>query len=215
MKIYSDYSGHAMRQVLFDVLAVLTIGLWVFLGTELYRLVSELRVYGEKMESAGAGIRSTMADIGGTLGGVPLIGGGIRDPFDAAAAAGAQLESAGVSQQESVHQLALGLGIGLAVVPVLTILVFWLVPRLRFAMRASAAKKIAAQEVGVDLLALRALSHQRLGALARLDPDVAGKWRAGDPAIMRKLANLELRASGVRLPEESGGRAGTVVAPIE
>jgi len=200
MKIYSDYSGQAMRQVLFDVLAVLTIGLWVFLGTELYRLVSELRVYGEKMESAGAGIRSTMADIGETLGGVPLIGGGIRDPFDAAARAGAQLESAGVSQQESVHQLALGLGIGLAVVPVLTILLFWMVPRLRFVMRASAAKKVATQVAGTDLLALRALANQKLGALARLDPDVAGKWRAGDPAIIHKLANLELRASGVRLP---------------
>lgn len=215
MKIYSDYFGHATRQVLFDALAVLTIGLWVFLGTELYRLVSDLQVYGEKMESAGAGIRTTMADIGGTLGGVPLIGGGIRDPFDAAAAAGSQLEAAGVSQQESVHQLALGLGIGLAVVPVLTILVFWLVPRLRFVRRASAARKMAAKAVGVDLLALRALSHQKLGALASVDPDVAGKWRAGDPAMMRKLANLELRASGVRLPDESGERAGTTGVMIE
>ena len=215
MKIYSDYSGQAMRQVVFDALAVLTIALWVFLGTELYRLVSELQVYGQKMESTGAGIRSTMADIGDTLGGVPFIGGGIRDPFDAAATAGAQLESAGVSQQESVHQLALGLGIGLAVVPVLTILVFWMVPRLRFVMRASAARKIVTQVAGTDLLALRALANQKLGALARVDPDVAGKWRTGDPAIMRKLAMLELRASGVRLPEEPGDRAGTAVATIE
>ncbi len=214
MRIYSDYPGHAMRQVLGDVLAVVSIGLWVFLGTELYRLVSELRVYGDKMESAGAGIRSTMADIGDTLGGVPFIGGGIRDPFDAAAAAGAQLESAGVSQQESVHQLALGLGLGLAVVPALTILVFWLVPRFRFVMRASVAKRVAMQVAGTDLLALRALANQKLGALARVDPDVAAKWRAGDPAVILKLATLELRASGVRLPEGPGERAGTGIAPI-
>jgi hypothetical protein len=210
MKIYSDYSGQAARQVTFDVLAVLSIALWLFLGTQVYRLVSQLTDYGEMMESAGSGLRSTMAELGDTLGGVPFIGGGIREPFDAAASAGAQLESAGVSQQESVHQLALGLGIGLAAIPALTILLFWLVPRLRFVMRAATVKKMAAEVVGIDLLALRALTRQKLGVLARVDPDVAGKWRAGDPQIMRELAMLELRAAGVRLPEESSqgpGRA--------
>ncbi len=202
MKIYSDYPGHSTRQAIFDVLAFVSIALWVWLGVELYRLVSEMRVYGEKMETAGAGIRGTMADIGETLGGVPFIGGGIRDPFDAASAAGAELESAGVAQQDAVHQLALGLGIGLAVLPVLTILVLWLVPRLRFVMRASTAMKMAAQVAGPDLLALRAIANQPLGALSRIDPDVAGKWRASDAGIIRKLAELELRPSGVRLPAE-------------
>ncbi|WP_291379667.1 hypothetical protein [Demequina sp.] len=207
MKIYSDYPGRAMRQALFDALALISIMLWVWLGVELYRLVSELRVYGEKMQTAGAGIRGTMSDIGETLGGVPFIGGGIREPFDAASAAGAELESAGVSQQEAVHQLALGLGFGLAVLPVVTILVFWLVPRLRFVRRSSTARNMALQVAGTELLALRAIANQKLGALARIDADVAGKWRAGDPAIIRKLAELELRASGVRLPAEQDGGA--------
>lgn len=203
MRIYSDYPGQSTRQVLMDVVALVSITLWVWLGVELYHLVSEMRVYGEKMETAGEGIRGTMADIGETLGGVPFIGDGIREPFDAASAAGAELELAGVEQQEAVHQLALVLGIGLAVVPVLTIVALWLVPRLRFVARASTARSMASQVAGTDLLALRAIAHQNLGALARIDPDVAGKWRAGDPATISRLAELELRAAGVRLPAEA------------
>jgi hypothetical protein len=199
MKLYSDYAARRTRQIIFDLLAILAISSWVWLGVTLYTLVMNLSTFGIQMEDAGAGFRKTMHDVSDNLSGVPFIGGGIKVPFDAASDAGGSLEAAGQAQQVAVHNLALGLGIGIAVLPILTILIFWLLPRVRFARRASVAKSMLKSETSVDLLALRALSTQKLGALSSIDPDPAGAWRRGDPLVLRSLANLELRAAGVKL----------------
>jgi hypothetical protein len=199
MKLYSDFAAHRSRQVTVDVLAVVGIAAWIWLGATVHGLVMQLTGFGAQMQEAGAGFRDTMTDVGDNLGGVPLIGSGIRGPFDSASSAGATLEAAGQSQQVAVANLATGLGLGIALLPALTILVFWLVPRIRFARRASSAKALVVGGAGVDLLALRALSRQGLPALAGVDPDPAAAWRRGDERVLRSLAELELRSSGVRL----------------
>jgi hypothetical protein len=199
MKLYSDYGAQRARQITFDLFAALNIGLWVWLGWWLYSLVMRLQAFGRQMEQAGAGFRGTMTNIGDDLGGIWVIGGSIRAPFDQASRAGGALESAGQSQQEAVHNLALGLGIGIAVLPVLTILIFWLVPRIRFAVKASKAKAMLSHENSRDLLALRALCSQKLSALAKIDDDPAGAWRREDEKVLRALASLELKSAGVRL----------------
>ena len=199
MKIYSDYAGHRSRQVFVDVLALAAIAAWAWLGYTIYKLVMNLADFGVQMEDAGEGFKDTMTEVSDTLGDIPLIGGGIRAPFDAASDAGANLEAAGQAQQTAVEQLATGLGVGIAVLPILTILVFWLVPRIRFARRAGVARQLVKSGASVDLLALRALSNQKLAAIAAVDPDPAGAWRRNDPAVITALANLELRSSGVKL----------------
>jgi len=80
------------------------------------------------------------------------------------------------------------------------ILVLWLLTRFRFARRAGRAKALLRGGAGVDLLALRALTNQRITTLAEVDVDAMGAWRRGDQAVMRKLAALELENSGIRLP---------------
>ena len=199
MKLYSDYGAQRARQITFDLFAAFNIALWVWLGWWLYSLVMKLQAFGIQMEKAGAGFRGTMTNIGDDLGGIWLIGDGIRAPFDAASGAGRELEQAGQAQQEAVHNLALGLGIGIAVLPVLTILIFWLVPRIRFALKASKAKAMLSHENSRDLLALRALCSQKLSALAKIDDDPAGAWRREDERVLRALASLELKSAGVRL----------------
>jgi len=199
MKLYSDYAGHRSRQIAIDVLAIAAISAWAWLGYTVYSLVMNLADFGVQMEEAGAGFKGTMIDISDNLSGIWLIGDGIKAPFDAASDAGRTLEQAGQAQQVAVQQLATGLGVGIAVLPILTILVFWLVPRIRFARRAGMAKSMLKQGASIDLLALRALANQRVSALAAIDPDVAGAWRRSDPEVLRTLANLELRSSGVRL----------------
>jgi hypothetical protein len=199
MKLYSDYAGHRTRQVIFDILAAAAITAWAWLGFTIYTLVMNLSDFGVQMEDAGAGFRENMAEVSEAPGGVCLIGDGIKAPFDAASDAGANLEAAGQAQQVAVQQLALGLGLGIAVLPILTILIFWLVPRIRFVRRAGTAKALLGSDASIDLLALRALSNQKLGAIARLDADPAGAWRRNDPAVIRSLANLELKSAGVRL----------------
>ncbi|GAB3606357.1 hypothetical protein GCM10027413_17660 [Conyzicola nivalis] len=199
MKFYSDFAAQRSRQITVDVLAIAFMAAWIWLGVFVHSLVIGLTDFGVQMEQAGAGFRETMTDVGENLGGVPLIGGGIRGPFDNASVAGATLEAAGASQQVAVQNLALGLGLGIAVLPVLAILVLWLVPRLRFARRAATARRLVSAGAGLDLLALRALTTQRLTTLGAIDADPMAAWRRGDEAVMRSLAALELKSSGVRL----------------
>lgn len=199
MKLYSDFTGRRSRQIIIDILALASIAAWVWFGVTIYQLVSNLGAFGVQLEQAGAGFRETMTDVGENLGGVPIIGGGIRVPFDGASGAGAALEQAGVDQQVAVNQLATVFGIGIAALPIAMILLVWLIPRLRFVRRAGNAQAIIASKAGVDLLALRALANQKMGVIAEVDPDAMAAWRRGDEAVMRRLAQLELRSAGVRL----------------
>lgn len=199
MKLYSDFAGRRTRQIVGDLVALGLIAVWVWFGATVFALVNGLAGFGVQMEQAGAGFRETMEDIGENLGGVPFIGGGIRVPFDGASEAGAALEQAGRDQQEAVFQLALVLGIGVTVLPILMILLLWLVPRIRFIRRAGRATQAVRTDAGVDLLALRALATSKLAAVTAIDDDPLGAWRRGDPRVVRELAQLELRAAGVRL----------------
>ena len=202
MKLYSDFAGRRTRQIVTDVIALISITMWVWFGVTIFQLIHNLAGFGVQMEEAGIGFEETMTDIGETLGGVPLVGGGIRAPFDGASAAGAALAEAGRSQQEAVFQLAVGAGIGVAILPVLMILVLWLVPRIRFIRRAGRAGASSRSGAGLELLALRALATQKLSAIAAVDTDALSGWRRGDPDVVRRLAQLELRSSGVRLRED-------------
>ncbi len=205
MRLYSDYPERRARQITADVIALLLIAFWIWVGVTVFGLVRALADFGVQMEQAGSGFRETMTEVGETLGGVPVIGGGIRIPFDGASQAGAALETAGQDQQAAVFQLALALGIGIAIFPIAMILAAWLIPRIRFARRAARVRAIVDTGTGTDLLALRALATRRLADLARVHPDPMAAWRRGDDDVVRDLAALELRAAGVRLPARQGG----------
>jgi glycosyltransferase involved in cell wall biosynthesis len=97
MRLYSDFGPRRARQIVADLLSLVAIGLWIWLGVTVYGLIEALTEYGRQMEEAGAGFAQTMADVGENLGGVPVIGGGIRVPFDGASDAGSALEAAGQS----------------------------------------------------------------------------------------------------------------------
>jgi hypothetical protein len=199
VKLYSDFGPHRTRQVAADVIAVVFIAGWVWFGTTIYGLVSGLAAFGRQMEDAGEGFSGAMTDAGDTLGDIPFIGSGIRSPFDGASGAGEALEAAGRSQQDLTEQLAVTLGLGVAVLPILMILALWLVPRLRFAVRAGRAKKLVRAGASLDLMALRALTNQNLRTIGQVDADAMGAWRRGDDLVMRKLAALELRSAGIRI----------------
>lgn len=201
MTLYSDFGPRRTRQIIGDVLALVLIGAWVWLGITVYTLVENLAAFGVQMEEAGAGFEETMTDVGATLGGIPLIGDGIRAPFDEASGAGGALEAAGQSQQVAINQLAIGLGVGIAALPIIMILLLWLLPRIRFARRAGQVKAAVRSGASIDLLALRALATQEIATVSKIDPDAMAAWRRGDENVMRALAHLELKSSGVRLRE--------------
>lgn len=198
MQLYADHGPRRARQLTGDILAIVFIGIWIMVGVFVYQAIAAFTQLGIQMQDAGAGLKSTMVELGDTLGAVPLIGAGIRVPFDGASDAGAALEDAGQNQQDSVLATAGAVGVFVAVVPIILILLLWLLPRIRFSRRATEAKILLRTPGGADLLALRALSSRKFTELIEVSPDAASQWRAGEQGTVARLAQLQLRSLGVR-----------------
>lgn len=199
MKIYSDYPARRTAQILIDALALAVMAFGVWLGVAVASAIATLAEVGRRLESAGAGFRGAMTDAGNALGQVPLVGDGIRVPFDAASHTGIALENAGQTTQSFILTTAAIVGTLVAAVIVVTICWVWLRRRYRFARRATEANRLARLEGGTDILALRALVNGSRKDIARTGPNPVEAWRHGNLAVVGRLAELELREAGVRL----------------
>ena len=128
------------------------------------------------------------------------MGDDVRGPFDGAGRAASGLADAGQQQVAAVGTLANWLGLAVALIPILLFVLFYLPQRIRFVRRATAGQRYLDAGADLDLFALRAMAHQPLHVLARIDADPAGAWRRGEAAVIDELARLELRAVGLRPP---------------
>jgi hypothetical protein len=198
VKIYADKPGAALRQLLTDLLVAAWVYFWVWAAIRLHDLVEKLAVPGAKLEGAGNGLADNLADVGGKVDQVPIVGDELTAPFTKASEAARAAAEAGREQQELIGDLAVALAIMLLVFPLGLVLLGWLPLRLRWMRRAGAAARMRREPAGRDLLAIRALAAQPLRKLAKIDPDVAAKWRAADPSTVDALAALELRSLGLR-----------------
>jgi len=198
VKLYADRLPVAIRQLILDILVVIWVYAWVRAGIWVHDLVLKLGVPGQKLESAGSGIADNLADAGGKVGRIPLVGDQLTKPFNGAANAARSLADAGHQQQQFVGNLALVVALAAVAVPLALVLFLWLPLRLRWMRRAAVASAVRDQPAGRDLLALRALASRPLNELARLGPDIAQSWRNGDAAAVDALAALELKDLGLR-----------------
>ena len=198
MRIYADRYPTFLRQVITDLLVVAWVYVWIRAALWLHDQVEKLGVPGAKLEGAGTGLADNLADAGGKVGRVPIVGDELTAPFEKAAEAARSLAEAGRDQQELVGDLALALAVITLVFPIGLVLLGWLPLRVRWIRRAGAAASLRSAEAGRDLLALRALATQPLRKLNRIGPDVVDAWRRSDASTVEALAALELRALGLR-----------------
>ena len=63
MKLYAETAGLRARQVLGDLAVVAWTAAWVWAGVTLYRLVERLAVPGARLEQAGGGFATDVAEI--------------------------------------------------------------------------------------------------------------------------------------------------------
>jgi len=215
MSLYADFAARRTRQIVADVIAAVVIVVSVLLGVAVHGAIAVLGGVWGQLEEAGTGFEDTMGEIGGTLGDVPLIGGGIRGPFDAASGAGGSLADAGRTGQAAVEALATIAGIGVALLPIAVVLLVWLWPRIRFVRRSAETRALLRLEDGEAILALRALDDATARELAAISPRPVRAWQAADRSVVHRLAELEAREAGVRLPEHvaTGGSTGAASAP--
>ncbi len=198
MSLYSDYPAVRTRQIIADVVGLVLVIVVVSVAAAVTATIRALGAFGRDLEQAGLDFEAGLSDAAETLGDVPLIGDGIRGPFDAAAGAGAGVAEAGRAQQAFVEAVALGFGWSVAVVPLVLLALIWVLPRVRFALRSSRLRSMIARGMSADTLAARAVARAPLHELAAVHPDPAATWRANDPAAIRALAGLELRRAGIR-----------------
>jgi hypothetical protein len=195
VKLYAETAGLRARQLLGDLAVLAWTAAWVAAGVALYRLVEKLAVPGARVEQAGGSFADDVAEIQQKVGRLPVVGGELQDPFGRLAGVGRTLAAAGVTQQEVVHQLALWLGVVVAVVPIVALLLVWLPRRVVWAREAGAASRLRMDGADLELFAIRAVANRPLRDLHRVTPDPAGDLRAGE---YQALADLELRALGLR-----------------
>ncbi|QEO10153.1 hypothetical protein [Protaetiibacter larvae] len=201
MRLYADFAARRTAQIVADAIAVLVLAAAVAVAVVVHGAIWALGAIGSQLESAGTGFADTMGDIGDRLGGIPLLGDGIRGPFDAASGAGGSLADAGRATQGIIETSATLVAIAIVAVPLVILVFAWLLPRLRFARRAAQVRELAALEDGEALLALRALDDATSKELAAISPHPLRDWRDGDSRAVHALAALEARTAGVRLPE--------------
>jgi hypothetical protein len=196
--MYADRPPVAIRQLLTDIAVVIWVYAWIRIGIWLHATVLRLGVPGERLQSAGSGIADNLADVGGKVGRVPLVGDQLVKPFTGAANAARSLADGGRQLQDVVGTVALAVTLVALAVPFALVLFLWLPLRLRWMRRAGIAAAVREEPAGRDLLALRALATRPLNQLAALGPDIAQSWRAGDASAVDALAALELRDLGLR-----------------
>jgi len=204
MKLYADSPGQFARQLATDVALVCWVLLWIWAGVAVHDATMELAGPGHQITESATGISESMTEAGSVLEGLPLVGDEARAPFDQASGAADQLAEAGRAEVRAVETLADGLGLAVALIPILVVAAFYLPLRIRFVRRATAGARLVDAGEDLDLFALRALAHQPLHVLARITDDPAGAWRRGDREITDRLAELELRANGLRMPPGRG-----------
>ncbi len=198
MKLYADSPGRRTAQIVADLLVVAWLVLWVWVGMAVHDGTSALAGPGRQTDESATALAGQLRDAGGRLDDTPLIGDELATPFDRAADASDGIASAGRASVDAVEQLALVLGLAIALIPILVILAVHLPRRWRFVREATAGARFIDSVDDLDLFALRALAHQPMRVLARVSDDPAGDWRRKDPDVVRRLAELELEDVGLR-----------------
>ena len=200
MKLYADTSVRRSLQIAGDLALVAWIWVWIVVAQKVHEATLELATPGRRIDASAGDLASRLRDAGRTVSDIPLVGDGASKPFDGAGDAATGLAQAGQQQVAAVESLAQWLALAVALIPILVLLWFYLPQRIAFVRRATAGQRFLDSGADLDLFALRAMAHQPLHVLARIDPDPAGAWRRGVPEVIDQLAGLELRSAGLRPP---------------
>jgi hypothetical protein len=198
MKLFADTPLRRTLQVIGDLLFVAWLVLWVWIGSAVHDGTMELAAPARQTDSSATAMADQLRDAGGRLGDAPLVGDELAEPFDKAADASDGIAAAGRDTVDAVERLALLLGLSVALIPIMIVSAIHLPRRWRFVREATAGARFIDAQEDLDLFALRALANQPMRVLAKVSDDPAGAWRARDPEVVRRLAELELADVGLR-----------------
>lgn len=209
MGFYAAQPARRAGQLLGDGLVLAWVLGWALVGVLVDRAVSLLAGPARETARTAERIAGGFTDAAGQASQVPGLGEQLRRPFDSASGSLGELVASADRQVTLIERAADLAGWLAFLVPVAVVLALWLPHRIRFHRRARAAQAFLDSSADLDLFALRAMAAQPVHVLAAISPDPVAAWRAGDRAVITRLAEVELRRSGLDLPAELRLTAGT------
>lgn len=201
MRVYAEKPLRITAQVLFDLLAIAWCVLFFRLTKLAHGTVLDFEDPGFQMMTAGENLSRSIGDAANTARQVPFVGDDLGSALGRGTGAGTTLTTAGSALVDVVNYLGTGVAVLVALIGLVPLLRWWLLPRLRYARKAGTA--VALRDGAIDLLALRALSTASYRALRRVAPDPAASRRSGDQQVIDELAALHLRRLGLRTPDRA------------
>jgi len=200
MGIYAKRPAKMIGQLVGDGFVVAwTIG-WAIVALFVHRMIEVLATPARETAKTAMRLAENFREAAAEAAKVPVAGEQMRRPLDAAAGTLGNLIDSANDQVVSIERLALIVGWLVFLIPVATVVAFWLPRRIRFYRQAHASQIFLDSLADLDLFALRAMAAQPLYVLAEISDDPVQAWRSGDREVINKLAEVELKRNGLRLP---------------
>jgi len=183
LKLYPDVPSRRQATIVRDLIVLLALLFFAWMGFKTYEAVDALKVLGSGVETAGTSVQSGFESVAGVLGGIPVVGGQLAGALQGAGAGtGGELADLGRQGVERIHDLAIILGLFVFCLPAFVVLLAALPRRIRQVRRLTAASVVLANPQDEDrrrLLAMRAGFGLPYGVLLRYTRDPLGDLAAG------------------------------------
>jgi hypothetical protein len=200
MGIYAKRPAKMIGQLVGDGFVVLWAIGWAIVAIFVHRVIEVLATPARETARTAMRLAENFRQAAAEAAKVPVAGEQMRRPLDAAAGTLGNLIDSANDQVVSIERLALIVGWLVFLIPVATLVAFWLPRRIRFYRQAHASQVFLDSLADLDLFALRAMAAQPLYVLAEISDDPVQAWRSGDREVINKLAEVELRRNGLQLP---------------
>lgn len=197
MVFYDARPIRTAGQVLLDVVVVAGMVAAVLLGRAVSASISALADIGTRVHDQGTAFQEQLRSTATALEKVPFIGKSVSAPLQDASQSAQRIAAAGAEQQQETLHVAHLLGTSSTAVLIIVLVVVWIRYRGGFIRLATLTQRLGQQPDGAELLAVRALTSRN--AAGRLGVDVVDRWRHRDPEVIRALADLERRSTGLRV----------------
>jgi hypothetical protein len=200
MGIYAKRPAKMIGQLVGDGFVVLWAIGWAIVAIFVHRVIQVLATPARETARTAMRLAENFRQAAAEAAKVPVAGEQMRRPLDAAAGTLGNLIDSANDQVVSIERLALIVGWLVFLIPVATVVAFWLPRRIRFYRQAHASQVFLDSLADLDLFALRAMAAQPLYVLAEISDDPVQAWRSGDREVINKLAEVELKRNGLQLP---------------
>jgi hypothetical protein len=197
---YAQRRARMVSQLAADLFVAAWFVLWWLVGWTTAHTVDAIATPARSTGDAARDLRDQMRDAAEQTARIPGLGAELRKPFDGAVRSLQGVIDAADAQVAAVERAGMLLGWLVFLIPVIIVLLIWLPARIRFVLRARAAQRFLDAQADLDLFALRAMVAQPMHVIARISDDPVAAWRRGDRDVIRALAAVELRHSGLNPP---------------